>query len=91
MGNTLEEQRLAQVDRVVWRKWEPYLSARAWGTVREDYSSNGGTWGYSSHERNPLLVTVLRPVLSAFATETDRRSPSTLGIGPRTTGPTEAR
>ena len=27
-----------------WRKWGPYLSDRAWGTVREDYSGNGDAW-----------------------------------------------
>jgi hypothetical protein len=25
-----------------WKKWGPYLSERQWGTVREDYSDNGG-------------------------------------------------
>jgi hypothetical protein len=50
MGNTLEEQRLAQASSIPWRKWGPYLSARAWGTVREDYSSNGDAWGYFSHD-----------------------------------------
>jgi hypothetical protein len=25
-----------------WKRWGPYLSERAWGTVREDYSSDGG-------------------------------------------------
>ena len=50
MGNTLEEQRLAQAKTIPWRKWGPYLSARAWGTVREDYSSNGDAWGYFSHD-----------------------------------------
>lgn len=24
-----------------WREWGPYLSERQWGTVREDYSSDG--------------------------------------------------
>jgi hypothetical protein len=24
-----------------WKKWGPYLSERQWGTVREDYSSDG--------------------------------------------------
>jgi hypothetical protein len=24
-----------------WYEWGPYLSERAWGTVREDYSDNG--------------------------------------------------
>ncbi|MBS0620327.1 MAG: glucosidase [Verrucomicrobia bacterium] len=29
-----------------WNKWGPYVSERAWGTVREDYSSNGDAWNY---------------------------------------------
>ncbi|MDQ3500003.1 MAG: glucosidase [Actinomycetota bacterium] len=33
-----------------WRKWGPYLSERAWGTVREDYSAHGGAWNYLSHD-----------------------------------------
>ena len=33
-----------------WRKWGPYLSERQWGTVREDYSSDG-TWNYFSHDQ----------------------------------------
>lgn len=24
-----------------WKRWGPYLSERQWGTVREDYSSDG--------------------------------------------------
>ena len=27
-----------------WYTWGPYLSERAWGTVREDYSDNGDAW-----------------------------------------------
>jgi len=37
---TVEHQRLAD-DGAVWRRWGPYLSERAWGTVREDYSADG--------------------------------------------------
>src|ERR1700749_3190907 len=33
-----------------WRKWGPYLSERAWGTVREDYSANGDAWSYFPHD-----------------------------------------
>src|ERR1700761_6841752 len=33
-----------------WRRWGPYLSERAWGTVREDYSANGTAWGYFPHD-----------------------------------------
>ena len=28
----------------------PYLSERAWGTVREDYGSDGNAWGYFQHD-----------------------------------------
>ena len=30
--------------------WGPYLSGRQWGTVREDYSSNGDAWNYFPHD-----------------------------------------
>ncbi len=30
--------------------WGPYLSERQWGTVREDYSSNGDAWNYFPHD-----------------------------------------
>ncbi len=30
--------------------WGPYLSERQWGTVREDYSSDGNAWEYVSHD-----------------------------------------
>jgi hypothetical protein len=33
-----------------WRRWGPYVAERAWGTVREDYSSNGDAWRYFPHE-----------------------------------------
>ena len=33
-----------------WHIWGPYLSERQWGTVREDYSSNGDAWGYFTHD-----------------------------------------
>ena len=29
-----------------WKRWGPYLSERAWGTVREDYSPYGTAWDY---------------------------------------------
>lgn len=32
-----------------WRRWGPYVSERAWGTVREDYSANGNAWEYLPH------------------------------------------
>ena len=45
---TMEEQRLEESrDRNShWKRWGPYLSERAWGTVREDYSADGTAWEY---------------------------------------------
>src|SRR5436305_6465850 len=34
----------------VWQHWGPYLSERAWGTVREDYSADGNAWEYFPHD-----------------------------------------
>ena len=47
-----EQARVAQNDRPGegWDLWGPYLSERAWGTVREDYSANGDAWNYFPHE-----------------------------------------
>ena len=33
-----------------WQRWGPYLSERQWGTVREDYSPDGESWGYFPHD-----------------------------------------
>ena len=33
-----------------WKRWGPYLSERAWGTVREDYSAEGEPWEYFPHD-----------------------------------------
>ena len=45
-----------------WRKWGPYLSERAWGTVREDYSADGNAWDFLTHDlkiaKDRLWVTV---------------------------------
>src|SRR3954471_14527081 len=51
---TREQKRLndAREAGVPWKKWGPYLSERQWGTVREDYSSNGDAWNYFSHEQS---------------------------------------
>lgn len=37
-------------DGVPWLRWGPYLSERQWGTVREDYSSDGNAWSYFPHD-----------------------------------------
>ncbi|KAL5017271.1 hypothetical protein ScPMuIL_006860 [Solemya velum] len=33
-----------------WKRFGPYLSERQWGTVREDYSSDGNCWDYFPHD-----------------------------------------
>ena len=33
-----------------WKRWGPYLSERQWGTVREDYSTDGNVWEYFKHD-----------------------------------------
>jgi hypothetical protein len=33
-----------------WRLWGPYVSERAWGTVREDYSADGNAWAHLTHD-----------------------------------------
>src|SRR5438105_13874645 len=49
---TSEHQRMREDrERIVrWRSWGPYLSERAWGTVREDYSATGDAWAYFPHD-----------------------------------------
>jgi len=34
-----------------WQKWGPYVSGRAWGTVREDYSEDGNAWNFFTHHQ----------------------------------------
>jgi hypothetical protein len=43
----LEESRTR---RAHWKRWGPYVSERAWGTVREDYSPYGTAWEYFPHD-----------------------------------------
>src|SRR5690349_8239127 len=49
---TPEHLRVAEARerRIPWKQWGPYLSERAWGTVREDYSPDGTAWEYFPHE-----------------------------------------
>ena len=49
---TAEEQRLEEARQRTkhWKRWGPYLSERAWGTVREDYSAGGTAWDYFPHD-----------------------------------------
>ena len=48
MGNPGEKvnqevERIREItdDAHGWRRWGPYVSDRAWGTVREDYCADG--------------------------------------------------
>src|SRR5271169_201243 len=49
---TQEEFRLSEsgARKKHWKRWGPYLSERAWGTVREDYSSGGTAWEFLPHD-----------------------------------------
>src|SRR3974377_1016955 len=49
---TAEQQRLEESNQRIkhWKRWGPYLSERAWGTVREDYSANGTAWESFPHD-----------------------------------------
>jgi hypothetical protein len=49
---TAEQVRLddARRRKAHWKRWGPYLSERAWGTVREDYSAGGDAWSYFPHD-----------------------------------------
>jgi hypothetical protein len=53
MKTSVEQDRLlaARDSKIPWKKWGPYLSERQWGTVREDYSSDGNAWDYFSHDQ----------------------------------------
>jgi hypothetical protein len=47
-----ETKRLEESDLRIkhWKRWGPYVSERAWGTVREDYSAYGSAWDYFTHD-----------------------------------------
>jgi len=49
---TAERQRLEEAASRAkhWRRWGPFISERAWGTVREDYSLHGTAWDYFPHD-----------------------------------------
>ena len=50
--STAEQERLkAHRERLAnWKLWGPYLSERAWGTVREDYGQTGEAWEHFPHD-----------------------------------------
>src|SRR5262245_46496164 len=47
-----EHKRLEETrdDITTWRRWGPYVSDRAWATVREDYSADGNAWAHFPHD-----------------------------------------
>jgi hypothetical protein len=49
---SVEERRIRESPdhTAPWRIWGPYVSERAWGTVREDYSATGDAWDYFPHD-----------------------------------------
>jgi Mannosylglycerate hydrolase MGH1-like glycoside hydrolase domain len=48
--NEVDDVESARRDQAAWRRWGPYLSERAWGTVREDYSADGDAWTFFPHD-----------------------------------------
>ncbi len=51
--HTAEHARIAEAPAGqpgAWKIIGPYVSERAWGTVREDYSANGTAWEYFPHD-----------------------------------------
>jgi hypothetical protein len=52
MSTNPERDRLVEhnAGKADWKRWGTYLSDRAWGTVREDYSANGDAWNYFPHD-----------------------------------------
>ena len=51
-----EQKRLDLADKRKrdWKLWGPYVSERAWGTVREDYSPDGSAWDYFPFDHSHL-------------------------------------
>ncbi len=56
MGLKPEAKRLelANTRKRDWKLWGCYVSERAWGTVREDYSADGSAWDYFPFEHSHL-------------------------------------
>ncbi len=50
MSDELERLQKAWAGEENWYLFGPYLSERAWGTVREDYSPDGSAWSYFPHD-----------------------------------------
>ena len=72
---TQEEIRLSEsgARRKHWKRWGPYLSERAWGTVREDYSARGDAWDYLPARPRPFTRLPLERRRPAPASATGSR------------------
>lgn len=73
MELSTETARLDEAQRRLkhWKRWGPYLSERAWGTVREDYSPGGTAWDYfRTITRGRASIDGKRTALPASATGT---------------------
>jgi hypothetical protein len=46
----VDDAEIQRRDQAAWRRWGPYVSERAWGTVREDYSADGDAWTFFPHD-----------------------------------------
>jgi hypothetical protein len=77
-----ERDRLAgPADRdglTAWHEWGPYVSARAWGTVREDYSADGEAWDFLPHDH--ARSRAYRWSEDGLAAVCDRRQGMCLGL-----------
>src|SRR4029077_1443148 len=49
--DAVDDAERARLDDPEWKRWGPYVSERAWGTVREDYSADGDVWGSFTHDQ----------------------------------------
>ena len=69
-----ERSRIAEMAKARdWCRWGPYLSERQWGTVREDYSTDGDAWAYFRMIMPaPAPIAETRTASAAFATINSR-------------------
>jgi Glycosyl hydrolase family 63 C-terminal domain len=53
LSGVTERIRLSQAEQkaATWHLWGPYLSERQWGTVREDYSTDGNAWNHLTYDQ----------------------------------------
>jgi hypothetical protein len=67
--STAERNRLDEADAhgVPWRRWDPYLSERQWGTVREDTAEGGDSRPAVTHDQARAQACRRRPRAQAKA------------------------